>query len=89
MMQSTRTYSPGPSITVSAGESIDLMGIGSDPDGGISSYTWRQGSCGGGLFASGRSGTRTYYSTGAYTVYLRVEDNDDASACDALTIYVN
>ena len=70
----------GPSAEASASPAegsaplgVQFRGVGSDPDGSITSYTWDLGD---GTTASGANVRHTYDSPGDYTARLTVTDND-------------
>ena len=76
----------GPDQTVAVGQSVSFSGAGSsDPDGSIVGYTWNFGD---GTTASGVTATKTYATTGAYTVTLTVTDNAGATATDTAVVTV-
>lgn len=78
-----------PSIT--EGDSVSFVGYGTDTDGTITAYQWRQNNCTTGtLLDSSTSFTRTFSTQGTYNIYFRVQDDDGAwSGCDSRMITVD
>jgi len=67
--------SPASNVTITAGQSVNYSGTGSDPDGTISAYSW---SFPGGTPSSSNlanPGNVTYSTPGAYTTTFTVTDN--------------
>jgi hypothetical protein len=69
---------PTTNRTINPGQSINFQGTGHDPDGFITNYEWRLGSCTGTSLSTSTSFTRTFSTAGIYNIYLRVRDNDGA-----------
>jgi hypothetical protein len=61
------------------GANMSFGGAGRDSDGLISEYEWRDGSCGTGEVLSTLSQfSKSNFSIGSHTIYLRVKDNQGA-----------
>jgi hypothetical protein len=75
---------------INPGQSIAFQGTGHDPDGFITNYQWRSGSCTTGiLLNSSTSFSYSFPTPGTYRIYFRVRDNAGAwSSCDSRTITV-
>ena len=77
---------PSGNLTITAGDTVDFQGSGSDSDGSISSYAWD--------FKDGGTSTQqdpshTFNTEGTYEVSLIVTDNDgEPSAAVTVTITV-
>ena len=83
---------PSGSQTITQGSNLNFDGVGSDSDGTIVSYEWRNGSCAGGALLSLLSTfTNSTLGLGAHTIYFRVQDDDGAwsTNCPSLVITVN
>jgi len=73
---------------VMVNETITITGSGSDPDGNIVNYQWKEGSVV--LFNSATSATFDYTPTsvGTHTLTLTVTDNDGATDSDVMNVNV-
>jgi len=65
---------------------VNFVGLGSDSDGIIASYNWDFDD---GEISTEQNPTHTFQSSGIYTVVLTVEDNEDATGTDSITISVS
>lgn len=81
---------PATNVSAVSGTTIAFSGAGTDPDGSITTYQWRDGSCtSGSILASTQSFTKNDFTAGAHVVYFRVQDDDGAwSPCDTVTVTV-
>jgi hypothetical protein len=82
---------PTTNQTITAGKSVSFSGYGTDSDGTIVAYEWRQSNCSTGtLLSTGSSFSRSFTTPGTYTVYFRVRDDDGAwsTNCPSRTITV-
>lgn len=82
-----RAPTASPSATPTSGTAplpVQFTGVGSDPDGTITSYSW---SFGDGGTSSLQSPTHTYASPGAYSAVLTV--TDDGGATGSASVLVN
>jgi plastocyanin len=83
---------PTTNQTITAGKSVSFSGYGTDSDGTIVAYEWRQSNCSTGtLLSTGSSFSRSFTTPGTYTVYFRVRDDDGAwsTNCPSRTITVS
>lgn len=65
--------------SIIAGDSLAFSGSGTDTDGTITGYEWRDGSCTTGVLVSTvASFSSASFSVGTHQVYLRVKDNTGA-----------
>jgi len=64
--------------SITTGGSISFVGTGTDSDGIITNYEWRQSTCTGTLLSSSASFDRTFTTAGTYTIFFRVRDDDGA-----------
>ena len=69
-----------------SGLTCSFNGVGNDPDGSISSYSW---SFGDGTSATGANVSRTYATGGSYPVTLTVTDNGGATGNQSQTVLVS
>jgi hypothetical protein len=77
------TADAGADRSVQVNQTITLTGSGSDSDGTIASYEWREGSI---VLAHTASFSYTPTTAGDHILTLVVTDNDGASASDTLTV---
>jgi hypothetical protein len=61
--------------TPATGQTINLAGSGTDPDGTIAAYEWDFGD---GTSSTSQNPTKSYANTGQYTIRFRVRDNSNA-----------
>lgn len=80
------TANAGDNKTVQINQSITINGSGTDTDGSIQSYEWKNGSE---LLATTASFSYTPTAVGTDTLTLTVVDNDDASASDNMDVLVS
>jgi hypothetical protein len=82
---------PVGSPTTTFGSLVAFAGSGSDPDGSIAAYQWRDGNCStGALLSVSDSFTTSALTVGIHTIYLRVRDNASAwsTNCPSRTVTV-
>lgn len=84
------TVDAGPDRQVNAGETVTLLGSGSDPDGGAVTYRW---TCNGGSLSNYYIAQPVFtapqvVSDTFYTCTLTVTDNESQSNSDTATVYV-
>ena len=79
------TADAGPDQTVKVRHEIKISGSGSDPDGTIVSYQWKEGSR---VLASTATFTYSYNKDGNHTLTLTVTDDDGASGSDSMIVEV-
>jgi len=83
---------PVTNVTITEGDSIIFTGTGTDPDGSIAAYEWRNGNCNTGtLLSSAQTFSKNDFTVGSHIVYLRVQDNEGAwsTNCPSRIISVN
>jgi serine protease len=73
----------GPDRSITVNETITITGSGSDPDGTISSYQWKEG---GSILSSSRTFSYTPTTVGEHTLILTVTDNDGATDNDSMIV---
>ncbi len=83
---------PSSNQSVVQGTTLSFSGSGSDPDGTINGYEWRDGACDTGtIVSSAQNFTTSQLALGTHQVFLRVRDDDNAwsTNCPTRTITVN
>lgn len=94
-LNSTPTASitnPVSNIVVNVGDNVSLSGTGTDTDGSITNYEWRESICSTGtLLSSSSSFSKNDFAVGDHTVYFRVRDNSGtwSTNCPSRLITVN
>jgi hypothetical protein len=73
----------GENVRVAVGEGITLTGEGSDSDGSIVSYEWKEADT---ILATVSAFSYVPTSAGVHTLTLTVTDNDGVSVSDTLTV---
>jgi len=76
------------SVSLSSGEvplTVSFIGLGSDEDGFIDSYSWNFGD---GSTSNLQNPSHTFTLPGIYSVQLTVTDDDDAQGTNIITIHV-
>ncbi|MEK7662151.1 MAG: hypothetical protein AAB355_01445 [Patescibacteria group bacterium] len=79
---------PTTDIVVYSNQQVYFEGAGSDPDGTIAAYEWRESNCSTGTLVSSASSFSQTWSAGAHVVYLRVQDNQSSwsANCPSRTV---
>lgn len=80
----------GPDITLfdtdgNGNETVDLMGIGSDPDGQIATYQWSEGS----TVIGNTANLTTVLPVGTHLLTLTVTDNGGAISSDTMLVTIS
>jgi len=70
--------------TIGGGGTVTLVGSGSDPDGGVLGYAWREGTT---LLSTAAAPTLNL-GYGSHTLTLTVTDSSGASATDSMSVTV-
>jgi hypothetical protein len=71
--------SPAGDVSISAGQSVNFAGSGTDPDGSVSAYRWIFPGGSPATSASATPGNVTFSTSGTYYVSLTVTDNQGAT----------
>ncbi|MFT7824334.1 MAG: S8 family serine peptidase [Sulfurimonas sp.] len=79
------TANAGPDRSVTVNETITITGSGTDTDGTIASYEWKEGTT---VLATTASFDYTPTSVGDHTLTLTVTDNDGATDSDTMVVDV-
>lgn len=79
------TANAGADKTVLVNDVVAITGIGTDTDGTVISYQWKEGST---VLADTASFDFNQSTTGTYTLTLTVTDDDNATATDTMNVNV-
>jgi len=79
---------PTTDIAVYTNQQVYFEGSGTDPDGSITNYEWRNGDCSTGAIISSASSFTQTWTEGTHVVYLRVKDNQNewSTNCPSRTV---
>lgn len=80
------TADAGSDMSVQVNDTVSISGNGTDPDGSIVSYEWKEGAI---VLANSATFSYTAESEGIHTLTLTVTDNSGATASDSMTVTVN
>jgi hypothetical protein len=79
------TANAGVNKVITLGNSVNITGSGSDSDGTVTGYVWKEGAT---TLSTNASFTYTPATGGAHTLTLTVTDNGGATTSDSMTVTV-